>query len=63
MHNPLSPEKRDDYAATVLPDETFDQFIEACETSSEPNQALRDAVSDAREQGFLDTPEEGAPKS
>ena len=63
MNPDVFPEKRGDYTPTVLPDEVFDQFVEACETSSEPNQALRDAVSDAREQGFLDTPEKGASHS
>ncbi len=41
-----------EYGKTVLQDEVFDQFMEACEKASEPNAALRDAVSYTREQGY-----------
>ncbi len=42
-----------DYGKTVLRNEMFDSFMEACEKVSEPNEALRDAVSYTREQGYL----------
>lgn len=51
------------YAPSVLKEDEFVRFVAACETASEPNKALRDTVSHAREQGFLDTPNKGAPRS
>jgi len=41
-----------DYGKTVLQDEMFDSFMAACEKASEPNEALRNAVSYTKEQGF-----------
>lgn len=63
MNPEMFDEMHDDYPATVLPDEAFEQFVEVCEKSSEPNRTLRDAVSSTGERGFLDPPEEGASHS
>ncbi|MDA3948184.1 MAG: DUF1778 domain-containing protein [Spirochaeta sp.] len=50
--NRAATELLKDYNKTVLQDEMFDTFIAACEKASEPNEALRDAVSYTKEQGY-----------
>ncbi|PKL78979.1 MAG: DUF1778 domain-containing protein [Candidatus Melainabacteria bacterium HGW-Melainabacteria-1] len=36
----------------VIADNLFDQFMQACETTEPPNQALRDAAAFTQEQGL-----------
>ena len=39
------------YETMVLDDDIFDRFLLACEEAEAPNQALKDAVAFAKEQG------------
>lgn len=41
-----------DHEAMIVPGEVFDRFIEACEEETGPSDALRMAVSKAREMGI-----------